>query len=240
MTTIYFILLLTALAMNGWALATKQRFITLLFIYLLSSLVVAVLAIYVRAHTKSGNNLFLFHIFTPAEYTLLSLVYYTVLSGPKVKKAVLVSIPVFIGLSVFFSLFVQGPLDNNSYIGIIESILLICQTLLFLREVLLLKQVTALYRYPLFWISTVILVYFTETLVIEGLLDYLIRHSMELALQAYMISYIFKYLLFLALTVGAWFVVAAGSGGGTGKDGTTARGRGTGKDGTTGKSKVAA
>jgi hypothetical protein len=216
MNSIYFILLLTALVMYGMALATKQRFIMLLFIYLLSSLVVAVLAFYVRAHTKSGNNLFLFHIFTPVEYTLLSLVYYTILSGPKIRRAVLFSIPLFIGLSVFFSLFVQGTLDNNSYIGIIESILLICQTLLFLREVLLLKQVTALYRYPLFWISMGILVYFTETMVIEGLLDYLIRHSMELALQAYMISYIFKYLLFLALMAGAWFELAAGRGGGTG------------------------
>jgi hypothetical protein len=216
MNSIYFILLLTALAMYGMALATKQRFITLLFIYLLSSVVVTLLAIYVRTHTRSGNNLFLFHIFTPVEYTLLSLVYYTVLSEPKVRRAVLVSIPVFIGLSVFFSVFVQGTLDNNSYIGIIESILLVCQALLFLREVLLFKQVTALYRYPLFWISTGILVYFTETLVIEGVLDYLIRHSMELALQAYRISYIFKYLLFLALTAGAWFELAAGKGRGAG------------------------
>src|ERR1700731_1723540 len=125
MNSIYFILLLTALVMYGMALATKQRFIMLLFIYLLSSLVVAVLAFYVRAHTKSGNNLFLFHIFTPVEYSLLSLVYYTILSGPKIRRAVLFSIPLFIGLSVFFSLFVQGTLDNNSYIGIIESILLI-------------------------------------------------------------------------------------------------------------------
>jgi hypothetical protein len=216
MNSIYFILLLTALVMYGMALKTKQRYITLLFIYLLSSLVVGLLAFYVRGHTKSGNNLFLFHIFTPVEYTLLSLVFYTILSGPKVRKAVLVSIPVFIGLSVLFSLFVQGTLDNNSYIGIIESILLVCQALLFLREVLLLKQVTALYRYPLFWISTGILVYFTETMVIEGLLDYLIRHSMELALQAYMISYFFKYLLFLTLMAGAWFELAAGRGGGTG------------------------
>jgi hypothetical protein len=217
MTSIYFILLLTALAMYGMALTTKQRYITLLFIYLVSSLVVGLLAFYVRAHTKTGNNLFLFHIFTPVEYTLLSLVYYTVLSGQKIRKAVFVSIPVFMGLSVFFSLFVQGTLDNNSYIGIIESILLVCQTLLFLREVLLLKQVTALYRYPLFWISTGILVYFTETMVIEGLLDYLIRHSMDLALQAYMISYIFKYLLFLALMAGAWFELAGGKAGPAGK-----------------------
>jgi hypothetical protein len=67
-----------------------------------------------------------------------------------------------------------------------------------------------LYQYPLFWISAGILVYFTETLVIEGLLDYLIKHSMELARQAYKISYIFKYLLLLSFTIGAWYQVLAG------------------------------
>ncbi len=61
-----------------------------------------------------------------------------------------------------------------------------------------------LVRYPLFWIGLGILVYFTETMVINGLLDYMVKHSMGLARRAYGVSYIFMYLLFLSLTLGAW------------------------------------
>lgn len=208
MNTLYLILLLTATIVNGIALKSRQPYIRLVFIYLVSSLLVTLLAIYIRAFTKSESNLWLFHVFTPVEYTLFALFYFFALSRPDLKKIVLLSIPAFILLSLFFSLFIQPVSHNNSYIGIIESILIICWTLLFWRELLLLRQVKILYRYPLFWISAGILVYFTETLVIEGLLDYLIKRSMELALQAYRISYIFKYLLLLSFTAGACYQIA--------------------------------
>jgi hypothetical protein len=200
----YFTLLGVALLTYGLALKTKESYIRILFLYLLVILVTTLLAIFVVNGLKMESNLFLFHFFTPVEYTLICLLYNEVLSGAVVRRAIRISIPVFIVTSVLFSLFVQRFRDNNSYIVIIECVLIICWTLFFFREVLLYREADVLHRYPLFWIGLGILVYFTETMVIDGLMDYMIKHSMGLARRAYGISYMFKYLLFLSLTLGAW------------------------------------
>lgn len=63
---------------------------------------------------------------------------------------------------------------------------------------------TSITRSPLFWVATGILVYFTGNLFIEGLLNYLMERSMELARHAYEMSFVFTYLFFIMLTVAAW------------------------------------
>jgi hypothetical protein len=148
------------------------------------------------------NNLFLFHFFTPVEYTLLATLYYQSLKGRKIKKLVLLSIPLFIAYSVFSSVAIQKFSSNNSSTIIIESILMILWSLLFLREVLLYQEVMNLTQFAMFWITVGILFYFTGNLVIEGMLDYMIRHSMELARRIYRFSYLFSYLLFILFSVG--------------------------------------
>jgi hypothetical protein len=200
----YFTLLGLALLTYGLALKTKESYIRILFLYLVVILATTLLAIFVVNGLKMESNLFLFHIFTPIEYTLIGLLYNDILSGAVVRRAIRISIPVFIVTSILFSLFVQRFRDNNSYIVIIECVLIICWTLLFFREVLLYREAEVLVRYPRFWIGMGILVYFTETMAINGLMDYMVKHSMGLARRAYGVSYIFKYLLFLSLTLGAW------------------------------------
>lgn len=149
------------------------------------------------------NNLFVFHVSTPLEYIVLVLLYKNVIVNQKVKKYILLSIPFFIAVSILFAIFVQTPDTNNTQIIIIESVFMVFLSLFFLREVLLLQQVTELHRFPMFWISVGILFYFIGNLVIEGMLNYLINHSMDLAKKAYRIGYIFKYLLFILFIIGA-------------------------------------
>lgn len=151
------------------------------------------------------NNLALFHLFTPLEYTVLSLLYYNVLSSVRLKRVILVSIPVFVLTAAVFSLFIQKyDTDSNSYVTILESILIFLSSMFFLREVLLLQQVTSLHRFPLFWVSVGILFYFTGSLITEGMMNYFFRHDMALALRAYHFGYVFKYLMFLMFTIGAF------------------------------------
>jgi hypothetical protein len=201
---IYVYLLVTAILFYGMALKGKVKYITILFCYLTIDLVVSILSVLLIDLSIVRNNLFLFHLFTPIEYSLLTYLYIQVISSSVLKKVLWASIPFFILLSVIFSQFIQGLKINNSYMSIIESVLLICWTLFFMREILLLKQVTVLYKYPLFWISVGILVYFTESLVIEGLLAYMVSHSPELARKVYRLGFIFSYLFLLSLIVGAF------------------------------------
>lgn len=161
-------------------------------------------AIFLSNFTGWKNNLFIFHISTPLEYIVLSMLYRDAIVNVKVKKIILLSIPVFIILSILFSLFIQTTEVNNSYIIITESVIIVFLSLFFLREILLLQQVTVLHRYPMFWISVGILFYFTGNLIIEGMLNYMMTHSMELAKRTYRIGYIFKYLIFLLFIIGAF------------------------------------
>ncbi len=66
----YFALLGLALLVYGLALKTKESYIRILFLYLVVILATTLLAIFVVNGLKMESNLFLFHIFTPIEYTL--------------------------------------------------------------------------------------------------------------------------------------------------------------------------
>lgn len=201
--TIFFILLLAAIIFYIIAAGKKKYFGSAIIAYLVLILVTSILALYLMK-TGVRNNLFLFHIYTPIEYTILCLLYRNAVAGPLLKKIIYASIPFFIVLSIMFSAFVQKPDENNSFITIIESLLILSWSLFYLREVLLLQQVTHLHRFPMFWICVGILFYFTGSLITEGMLNYLIKHSIELARRVYSFSYIFKYLLLILLMIGAW------------------------------------
>ncbi len=200
---IYLAFLLVAL-LSYIAARRKDRHAKWIILYLSLCLVTTSAAVGVL---KMGwkHNLPIFHLFTPLEYTVLGLLYYNVLSSGRLKRVVLLSIPVFVLAAAIFSLFIQKyNTDSNSYVSIIEAILIILLSMFFLREVLLLQQVTSLQGFPLFWVSVGILFYFTGSLITEGMMNYFIRHDMDIALQAYRFSYVFKYLMFLMFTIGAF------------------------------------
>ena len=60
----------------------------------------------------------------------------------------------------------------------------------------------------MFWICVGILFCFTGNLITVGMLNYLIKYSMEIARRAYGFTYIFKYLSFVLLMIGAWCQIA--------------------------------
>lgn len=200
---LYFALLLTCFLLYLLLPGKRKYEGTMVLLLLLLWLLTAGTAIYLVKVAGLQNNLFLFHLSTPLEYIILALLYRHAITNRPMRKMISVSIPIFVLLSVLFGVFVQPLRYNNSYIVIIESVLLVFLSLYFLREVLVLQPVLVLNRFPLFWISVAILFYFTGNLVIEGMLNYMIRQSMELARRTYMISYIFKYLLFCLFIAGA-------------------------------------
>ncbi len=202
--SVYFGLLLFCLFSYCINFRKKEHYAWLVVLLLLLWLCTAAIAIYLIKSVGLKNNLFIFHISTPLEYVILCMLYKHSIVNAQIRKMISYSIPVFIVLSMLFSIFIQTPDFNNSYTVIIESVVMIFLSLFFLREVLLLQQVTILHQFPMFWISVGVLFYYTGNLIIEGMLNYMVNHSMELARRAYMISYIFKYLLFCLFIIGAF------------------------------------
>jgi len=204
---IFFVLLSAAIVMFLIAARNKQYFSSIIIAYLVLVLTTSILAVYLRT-IGVRNNLFLFHIYTPIAYTILSLLYLNSITGALLKKIITASIPFFIILSIVFSAFVQKPDESNSYSNIIMSLLILTWSLFYLREVLLLQRVTHLQRFPMFWICVGILFVFTGNLFTVGMLNYLIKYSIEIARQALGLTYIFKYLSLILLMIGAWCQIA--------------------------------
>lgn len=201
---IYLVLLLIALISYLVAFRKKELYIKLLIGYMGLLLLTLVASVYATNIIGVKNNLIIFHIATPFEYLFLGLLYYQAIINATARKLVLVSIPVFIALSVFFSLFVQHVDENNSYAIIAEAILVITWSLFYLREIMLLQHITVLHRYSLFWITVGLLFFFTGTLFTQGMLNYLITNDMQLARSIYRVSHIFEYLLFILFIAGAY------------------------------------
>lgn len=199
---VYLVLLVAAIVAYGLALRSGKPYIRVLFLYLLVVLLFTVLSL---AALRIGitNNLFLFHILTPIEYAFIGIFYTRVIADPRIKRAIRVSIPLLALCCIIFAVYIQPLTENNSYIAILESFLLICWTLFFFREVLLFNPVTALLGYPLFWISVGMLIFFTENLVLDGILAYLIRNTFPLARVVYRVSIVFSDIFLFSLGVGA-------------------------------------
>lgn len=199
---IFFILLV--IAVISYSITGREVYARIVLVYLLLVLLTSVATIYVLVVLKLTNNLFIFHLFTPVQYLILSLLYRHEIADGRTRKVISWSIPVFITLSILFSVFVQKISDNNSIITIVESIALITWPLLFLKQTLAMQKVQSLLAYPMFWISVGILFYFVGSVITQGMLDYLIKHDMEIAQKVFLFTYIFKYLLFIMLSIGAW------------------------------------
>src|SRR5689334_7360847 len=116
---IFFILLLAAIIFYIIAARSKKYYSNAIIVYLLLVLVTSSIGIYL-VHTGVRNNLFLLHIYTPIEYTILSLLYRHVISRTVTKKIITISIPAFFILSIVFSIFVQKIHENNSFITLIK------------------------------------------------------------------------------------------------------------------------
>ncbi|MDP4261151.1 MAG: hypothetical protein Q8941_01355 [Bacteroidota bacterium] len=201
---VYFVLLFITLISYLGGFGKKPRYVRMVILLMILWFFTSAVAIYLVKYGGLTNNLFVFHISTPLEYVILSMLFRDVIVNKAIKRIILLSVPFFVALSVLFSVFIQPVDTNNSNIIIIESVILVFISLFFLREILLLQQVTVLHRFPMFWICVGILFYYTGNLVIEGMLNYMIRQSMELARRTYRFGYIFKYLLFILFIIGAF------------------------------------
>ncbi len=204
-SVVYIVLLFITLISYITLCRKKDLYVKLVISLLILWVIVTGAAIYSTEYAGLKNNLFIFHIFTPLEYIILALLFKVIIVNTTVKRLLAYSIPVFIVVAILFSIFIQKLNESNSAVITLESVIMIFLSLYYLREVLLLQHATVLHKFPLFWIIVGILIYFTGNLVIEGLLNYVIVHSMELAIRIYNIGHIFKYLLFISFTIGAFY-----------------------------------
>ena len=144
----------------------------------------------------------LYHSFNLVEYPLLALFLSTLIANKTVKKAVVISIPVYIiccfCISWFFYHFQDFPGLNIDIEGILLSI--ICTHILFNLEVI---NNQSIIKNPYFWICSGILVYFGTTFFYNGVYTQIVTLNSGEALELFgLINQPLNILLYTSMIIG--------------------------------------
>lgn len=148
------------------------------------------------------NNLFFYHIYNPIEFVLYSLFFISLSKLKGIRDFVYILIPIFLGFVIFSSFFLQKLTENNSYVVLIESIVIIFYCLLYLWYINVYEIENRAERNPYFWVTIGIMLYFTGSLFLEGFLHLLMNHGKEIARLYNKIGFVFKYLMCVMCLVG--------------------------------------
>jgi hypothetical protein len=154
---------------------------------------------YLQYH--SINNLFIYHVLIPTQYSLYSLIFYSSIESKNVKKLIIISIPITLISAIFFSLSIQPINTYNSYVIVLTSVFTCAWILIYYRQIFVQLKIIYLEKEPLFWISTGLLFYSLGGFFVEGLMKELIEQDKKVAswyyYNVYMLLVSFLYIMFI-------------------------------------------
>ncbi|MCY7349074.1 MAG: hypothetical protein LH606_00165 [Cytophagaceae bacterium] len=150
------------------------------------------------------NNGFVYNFYNVAEFVLLSLLYYRYFDHPELKRLVLVLNGLFVPYALYRFLRMSGGYDGT-VLGL-ENALLILLVLLFFYQLLQNLEITHLSRFPMFWISAGVLVFFAGSFFIYVFGSYLVSPEKYATLRdLWNIPRYLNIVFHLALATGIWY-----------------------------------
>lgn len=149
-------------------------------------------------------NLWIGHIYTIVEFSLLANAYRIALKG-FIKPILIPSmILLFTILAVSNTLFLQSFKYNNSNIKIIEAVLLIGLALLLFYKLARELKISRLEKYPMFWVSCAVIIYFSSNIFVFMYSNYLLQYSKLLGMRIWFIHALFFVLFHIMLALSLW------------------------------------
>lgn len=145
---------------GGVMLISKRTSLVFWLVLLYSSLIALVeLASQLTVYLGTKNNLWIDHMFTPLEFSVLAVVYYISFTRPVFKRGVLAVAVGFVLFCVWNSLYGQDITQMNSVPHVLESVLLIGLAVLYFYQTVNSFAYTFLDRDPVFVLSCSLLIY---------------------------------------------------------------------------------
>lgn len=150
------------------------------------------------------SNLFLGHAHTLLEFLLLTRVFYLSLNDFVHRKLFPFIAIAFTVLAIANTVFVQALELNNSYIKLLESLLLISFSLLYFYRVGKEMKISRPENEPMFWISTAVLIYFSGSIFIFLNANFILLYSEGLGVRIWFIHAVFFILFSILITISFW------------------------------------
>ncbi len=159
---------------------SSKVFLLLLLLTLVAELTGKTLAFYGK------SNFIVYHLFTPIQCCLVFLGYYYDMRN----KLFIYFMPVIILIATVLSIFVQQPPNFNSYFMEIELLLFSLLNINYFRELLKIEKEVKLKDYPLFWISSGLLIFSVSNIFIMGAYNFFIKSNIT---SSSTLNYFFLY-----------------------------------------------
>lgn len=181
---------------------TLPRSIRLFPLLLFVTFVVESTAFYFQAFRKQSTQP-LYHLFLPFLYSSISYIYLKSTGVPFVlKKIIFYSIPTFIAIHLYLSIFVQKINSPNSYAFMLAAVLIVVWSLTYFYNLLQSKTVLKLSATPLFWISAGNILFYSGAFFVMGSLSFLLTNNKPLAGKLFVLIYVLNYFLYSLYTIG--------------------------------------
>lgn len=143
------------------------------------------------------------HVYQPVEFTLLTLIYKTILKNHFISRHWKKIVWGFVVVSLSLSVFVEGLTAPNTLSFLMGSVLVIIYALLYVYELYAYPpQYDGLFSNPYFWINTGHLFFYCGTFFQMGLDAYLMGIDIEVAMQLRIIIKALNYTLYTLYLTG--------------------------------------
>jgi hypothetical protein len=145
---------------------------------------------------------FVFHLYQPAEYSLLGMFYYSLINNNIAKKIILYSIAaVVIFSAIYYSVNKQSFWGADFTDFCIEAFFICMWVVVFFMELLRSEENLNLVTYPAFWINAANLLFYGGCLLIMGVYYYLHNRNAALATDLLKINYYLNLILYCMYTI---------------------------------------
>jgi len=178
------------------------RYIDYCGLFLLATFVFDGIAAFIMLTSYLKSNLFLYHILTPIQLSLILMIYYNVINNPSYKRIVLWLIPLFVVVFASISFTIQPITENNTYSILIKHVVVIISTLTYFFELMSTTPYSKIYLQPIFWISVGLLFHSSINVLLEGFSNYLATYSEPKYGVVFILHSLSNYCLFLLIGTG--------------------------------------
>jgi hypothetical protein len=169
----------------------------LLLVSLFVESVSAVLAV------NTINNMWLYHIYTVLEFTLLTYFYSRYMKDSSWSLILICAYVLFLMVAAFES-YSLGPKDLDNISTALESILIFVYALATYGRMMKQLEHTNLLSTSLFWINTAIFSYFSVCFFLFIFSNYLLKDSVNIHLEMWGIHSVINIVFYSLISIGFW------------------------------------
>jgi hypothetical protein len=149
-------------------------------------------------------NLPLLHCYTIIEFIFIFLFYYYILNGI-IKKWMLILLSIlFLAFGLLNAIYIQDWYQFNTLPRSIESLVIIILCISCYYNMLSQLKTMSLFKDPVFWVNTGFLIYFSCSLFLFMMSNYILPLNSKLNVVVWIIHALFCDLLYLFISIGLW------------------------------------